>query len=130
MPRICNVLVVEDHDGVRALLGDALDKEGFRLELAATGSEMRAALGRRKFDVVIVDVAVRDEDGFALAAHAAEQGCGVVLTSGDHRSFDSIQNSGHRFVLKPFMIAALLGVVDEVLREVEARCVKRKKLRQ
>lgn len=125
MSRICNILVLEAHEGVRALLRDALDREGYRLGFAANGEELRAALARRRFDIVVIDVSLRGEDGFALASEAAAAGCGIVLTTADQRFFEPVEKSGHHFVHKPFMIASLLAAIEDVLREVEARCVKR-----
>jgi len=126
MPRICKVLIVEDHDGIRLLLGDVFDGAGYRFTLVADGSAMREALENADFDVVLIDVSLRDgEDGFALAKHAADMGCGVILTTADHRHFETVERSGHRYILKPFMVDSLLTVVDDVLKETAARCARR-----
>jgi two-component system OmpR family response regulator len=127
MPRICKVLVVEGHEGVRALLGDALHDRGYRFTLVDCGAAMQRALDEDDYEIVLIDVALRDEDGMALADDAAAQGCGVILTTGDRRHFDQVERSRHRHIFKPFMIGALLRVVEEVLREVAARCVRRKR---
>jgi two-component system OmpR family response regulator len=127
MPRICKVLVVEDHDGVRLLVGDALDAEGFRLTLVSTGAEARSLIEEKRFDVVILNVSLGDEDGFALAEAAARRGCGVILTTGDKRRFGAVRESGHPFVLKPFLVRALVSAVDAVLKSTNARCGRRKR---
>lgn len=128
MPRICKILVVEGHDGVRALLGDALHDQGYRFTLVGSGAEMRRALDDDDYDVVIVDIAMRGgEDGFRLADEAAEQGCGVILTTGDRRDFERVERSGHKHLFKPFMIDSLLRLVDEALRDVQARCARRRR---
>src|SRR5262249_22065513 len=44
MARICKVLIVEDDDDVRALLGDIFHDEGFRFSTVKTGAEMSKAL--------------------------------------------------------------------------------------
>ncbi len=80
MARICNILVVEDDDLVRALLGDVLDHAGYEFMLARDGAEMRAALDAEPFDVAIIDISLRGgEDGFALARRRA--GKGAALSS-------------------------------------------------
>ena len=46
MARICKVLIVENDDDVRDLLGDIFHDEGFRFAMVKTGAEMRDALTR------------------------------------------------------------------------------------
>ncbi|MBV9863416.1 MAG: response regulator [Alphaproteobacteria bacterium] len=128
MARICKVLIVEDHDGVRALLGDIFHDEGYRFELVASAAEMRQALDDDDYDIVIIDISLRDgENGFALAEVARQQGCGVVLTTGDHRHLERLQASGLHYVIKPFKVQRLVELVDQVLKESAARCVRRKR---
>jgi two-component system, OmpR family, response regulator len=127
MPRICKVLIVEDHEGVRILLGDLLNDEGYRFTLAADGEEMRREMEKAEFDIVVVDVSLRKEDGFALARQAADRGAGVILTTGDNRLFDSVRKSGHRYLMKPFMAPSLIELVRQVVEETEANCVTRKR---
>jgi two-component system nitrogen regulation response regulator NtrX len=127
MPRICKVLIVEDHEGVRALLGDLFDDEGYRFTLAADGEAMRQEMTRGRHDIVVIDVSLRSEDGFALAEYAADQGAGVILTTGDRRLFENVKKSGHRYLMKPFMAPSLIELVQEVLRETETRCTTRKR---
>ncbi|HEX2150925.1 MAG TPA: response regulator, partial [Stellaceae bacterium] len=84
MDRICNILVVEDDDSVRALLGDVLDNAGYEFTLARDGTEMRAALDADLFDIAIIDISLRGgEDGFTLGEVASGKGCSVILTTGD-----------------------------------------------
>ncbi|MBV8888754.1 MAG: response regulator [Alphaproteobacteria bacterium] len=128
MARICKVLIVEDHDGVRALLGDIFHDEGYRFALVGSGGEMREALEDEDYDVVIIDVSLRDgESGFTLAEVARQHGCGVVLTTGDHRHADRLQASGYHFLMKPFKVQELVALVDRVLKEIAARCIRRKR---
>jgi len=127
MPRICKVLIVEDHEGVRALLGDLLYDEGYRFSLAADGEEMRRDMEKGTFDIVVIDASLRTGDGFALAEEAARRGAGVILTTGDNRLFDRLRGCGHRYLTKPFMAAALIELVQRVIEETAARCVARKR---
>jgi len=41
MARICKVLIVENDDDVRDLLGDIFNDEGFRFSMVKAGAEMR-----------------------------------------------------------------------------------------
>ena len=126
MDRICKILVVEDDDSVRALIGDVLDYAGYEFALASSGVEMRQALDADDFDVAIIDVALRDgEDGFLLAEVADAKGCGVILTTGDLDGRARLEASGRRHVMKPFRMQQLTELVDHVLTDTAALCTPR-----
>jgi len=124
MPRICKVIVAEAHDGVRSVVGAALKGAGYDVHLVSNGSEMREALVAGRYDVVVVDVAMRTDDGFQLAEEAARCGASVVLTTGDHDQFKEVEASGHRYMLKPFMVPQLLKLLEQIAGEL--RCSRRK----
>lgn len=126
MERVCNILVVEDDNSVRALLGDVLDHAGYEFTLAAGGAEMRAALARSDFDVAIIDISLRDgDDGFTLAEVASDKGCGVILTTGDPDRRIRLEASGRRYLAKPFRMQDLTDLVNEILRDKAALCAPR-----
>ncbi len=124
--RICNILVVEDDDSVRALLGDVLEHAGYEFVLARDGAEMRAALDGDAFDVAIIDISLRGgEDGFSLGEVASEKGCNVILTTGDPDRRLRLEASGRRYLMKPFRMRQLTDLVDQILRDDAALCVRR-----
>lgn len=128
MARVCKVLIVENDDDVRDLLGDVFADEGFRFSMVKTGAEMRAALDDDdEYDIVVIDVTQPGhEDGVALARVAREHGCGAILVTGDHRHLERLQTSGHHFLLKPFRVQQMVEIADKILMETAAQCVRRK----
>ena len=128
MARICKVLIVENDDDVRDLLGDIFHDDGFRFAMVKTGAEMRDALDDDDYDIVVIDVTQPGhEDGFALAEIARDQGCGAILVTGDHRHLERLQTSGQHYLLKPFRVQHLVEIVDKILVETAAQCVRRKR---
>jgi DNA-binding NtrC family response regulator len=127
VPQRCSVLLVEDDPGVQELLRRVLTDEGNEVAVARDGEGMRAAFAADRFDVVIIDVRLPGtENGIALARHAADCGCGVVLITGDHGHLDALARTGHRYLLKPFRVEALLEATEQVVQATQARCtVKR-----
>jgi DNA-binding response OmpR family regulator len=126
MTRICKILVVEDDDSVRALLGDVLDHAGYEFTLASNGTEMRAALEAEPFDIAIIDISLRGgEDGFTLAETASAKSCGVILTTGDPERRSRLEASARRYLMKPFRMKQLIDLIDEILRDNMALCERR-----
>jgi DNA-binding response OmpR family regulator/DNA-binding CsgD family transcriptional regulator len=62
------VLVVDDTPAGLGVVCDTLRREGARVLLAESGAAARAVLDRTMPDLVLLDVVMPDEDGFALCA--------------------------------------------------------------
>src|SRR3954453_4579173 len=108
MDRICKILVVEDDDSVRALLGDLLEHQGYDFTLASSAAEMREALEREEHDVAIIDISLRGaETGSEPARLAREKAWGISLTTGHPAPRVRLEASGRRHVLKPFRMLDL-----------------------
>ena len=126
MARVCKVLIVEDDGDVLAVINEMLAFDGYEFLMAADAASMRRLLADDEVDVVIVDVVLPGgEGGLALAQELTDQGYGVILVTGHHQHFDMVEQSGHRYLLKPFRMNSLLELVDQVLRETQARCQTR-----
>ena len=128
MARMCKVLVVENDAYIRELLGEVFDEEGFLFASVETGAEMEDKLDEDDFDIVMIDVTQPGEkDGYALAEIAHRQGCGVILTTGDHRHTERLGQSGRHYLLKPFTMQNLMTTVDQILTLASIECVRRKR---
>ncbi len=128
MARICKVLIVENDRHVRELLGDAFDDEGFLFATVENGPAMEQALDRDDYDIVVIDVTQPgDRDGVTLGEMAHAQGCGVILTTGDHRHVERLEESGRHYLLKPFKLQNLMATVDQILTLASMECVRRKR---
>ena len=77
------VLVVDDHAGFRRLARRMLERAGFAVVEAASGTDAVAAAADLKPDVVLLDIQLPDVDGFAVARSlaASKHPSAVVLTS-------------------------------------------------
>jgi two-component system OmpR family response regulator len=123
MARICKVLVVEDNAEIRQLLGDLFGYEGYRFDCVATATEFREEMAKGDVDVAIIDFVIPGpEDGLSLANEAADLGCGVILVTGHHDHFTSVENGGHHYLYKPFAIKSLIELVEKTLHETRRKC--------
>src|SRR4029077_4448324 len=81
---IGSVLVVEEEDGIRSAVLDALAAAGPRVGGAGGGTGALDRLARGGIDVVVTDLALRDRSGLQLAAAVKQRspGAAVVLPPG------------------------------------------------
>jgi DNA-binding NtrC family response regulator len=60
------ILVIDDERGIRALCKDVLGRAGHDVEVAENAAAAIAAVGRRRFDLVLCDINLPDQDGISL----------------------------------------------------------------
>lgn len=59
MPRQCRILLVEDEEQVSTVLEDAIEIDGYDVEVVRSGPDALARADFTKFDVLITDVTLR-----------------------------------------------------------------------
>jgi CheY-like chemotaxis protein len=77
------ILVVDDHDGFRALARRMLEAAGFTVAEAATGAQATETARSVRPRLVLLDIQLPDIDGFEVARRLATEAGGpvIVLTS-------------------------------------------------
>lgn len=120
--RGASVLVVEDELALAAAVSEALTDAGLKVTHAGDGEQAIALLERARYDIVICDLKMPRVDGAgvykALRAKPATATLPVIFVTGDVLSEDAerfLQESGCRWLAKPFRLADLLRVVKETL---------------
>jgi DNA-binding NtrC family response regulator len=110
------ILLVDDDDAIRQLIGKVLEASGYSVTLAAGLLEATEACGRETFDLLLCDVVMPDGNGAKLARQIAAScpGTRVVLMTGFH---DGSLHLEPDWVLleKPFSPAVVTGTVSELL---------------
>jgi signal transduction histidine kinase/CheY-like chemotaxis protein len=112
------ILVVEDHDAVRALTVRVLRDAGYRILEAASVDGAIELLYRTAVDVVLSDLVMPGGTGERLAGHEDERGLtpSLVYMSGYTDatiSRDDLLAAGAAFLEKPFTPGRLLAVIAE-----------------
>ena len=117
-----SVLIVEDEPNLAAAVAEALSEAGFTVQRAADGEEALEILRDQPWDLVICDLKMPRMDGRALyqalgdVAPALRQR--LVFVTGDVLGQDAarfLEETGCRWLAKPFRLADLLRVAHEVL---------------
>jgi two-component system response regulator AtoC len=70
---MASVLVVDDEEGIRSFLAEALLDEGHHVQEAADGEEALRALSRQGFEVVLTDLTMPRLDGMGLLARLRQE---------------------------------------------------------
>ena len=117
-----SVLVVEDEAALANAVTDALRDAGYLVEHASDGEEALARIKAQAFDAVICDLRMPRLDGKAfyktLSAGTPGLAKRVIFVTGDVAGTDAegfLEQSGCRWLAKPFRLAELLRVLREVL---------------
>jgi len=118
--RNIHILVVEDDPFVRQILELYLNNEGYRVTLARDGQEMRTVLATTPAHLVLMDVRLPGEDGFALTRHLREHyQVGIIIVTTRHDTVDRVvglECGADDYVIKPFEERELLARIRSVLR--------------
>ena len=115
------VLVVDDERAITDLVAMALKYEGFAVATAATAREARTAVMDFRPALIVLDVGLPDEDGFALVQRLIGDGIKVpviFLTARDstEEKVRGLTVGGDDYVSKPFSIEELVARIRVVLR--------------
>jgi two-component system nitrogen regulation response regulator NtrX len=116
------VLIVDDEPGVRSSLMGVLRDEGYDVETAESGEVCLDRVGRRAFDVIVLDIWLPGMDGLATLTRLRERqvDAQVVVISG-HGNIESavraIKMGAFDFVEKPLSLEKTVLVVRNAIRQ-------------
>lgn len=114
------ILIVDDDPRICRLVSRYLSSEGYAVEAAGDGDEMRAAMADGKFDLVIMDLLLPGQDGLSLTAELrAKSDVGIIMLTGKGETVDRIvglEVGADDYLAKPFDSRELLARVRSVLR--------------
>lgn len=119
--RVSAVLLAEDDDAIAAPLARALGREGYRVEVAATGPEAVEAALTGDFDLLILDLGLPGMDGLEVCRlvrrDAADLAVLLLTARTDEVDFVVGLDAGaDDYVGKPFRLAELMARVRALLR--------------
>jgi DNA-binding response OmpR family regulator len=115
------VLVVDDEDSLRRMLGRSLAAEGFEVTVAAGGGGALAATERAAPDVIVLDVAMPGLDGLAVCRRLRSRGLAtpiLMLTARDAvpDRVAGLEAGADDYLVKPFAIQELVARLRALTR--------------
>ncbi|MDD3884808.1 MAG: response regulator transcription factor [Gallionella sp.] len=117
-----NIIVIEDHDVLREVTVEALQKSGFHV----VGLDCAEALADRpveQIDLMIIDLNLPGEDGFSLARRMRENqpDIGIIMLTARNLSADKIngyESGADIYITKPTSQQALTAAINALARRL------------
>jgi len=115
-----HILVVEDSDEIRDLLGLVLEAEGYAVVSLKDGREVVETARRLKPVLVTLDLALPGKDGWAIARELQEdpetENIPILVISAYTRDLDApLRRRVARVISKPFYITQVVTEVADIL---------------
>jgi DNA-binding response OmpR family regulator len=116
-----HIVVVEDEAVQRQMLADYLARQNFRVSPLGDGTALRRLVERELPALVMLDVGLPGEDGFALARWLRERSgrVGIIMVTAAGDTVDRVvglESGADDYIAKPFEPRELLARVKSVLR--------------
>lgn len=125
--RSTDILIVDDEIGIREILQETLEDEGYTVALAQNAEEARQMRNQIRPAMVLLDIWMPDSDGITLLKEWAKNGqlnMPVVMMSG-HGSIDTAVEAtkigAMDFLEKPIPLQKLLLTVERALKLSETQ---------
>jgi CheY-like chemotaxis protein len=136
---VARVLVVDDEEHIRALIGYTLERMGHTVEYATDGSEVLGLIEQSAPDLILLDVNMPGASGWEVLgqlrslADPALASLPVVMVTAAASDVDRIRGGiegATGYLVKPFSLAGLRTEVEEALSAgSDASSVKRSRIR-
>ena len=114
------ILIVDDEEGMRRLLGRILAKEGYDTTTAANGVDALRLVASERFDLVVTDIKMPEMDGLQLLQEIREYEPSlpvIVITAYGtiENAVQALRAGAYDYIAKPFEADEIKLTVAKVL---------------
>lgn len=115
-----HILIAEDDEDLAFLLQEALKREGYRVDIEATGAKALERLQRGAYDLFLLDIRLPDANGLELLPRCQELAPDVpiiVMTAYSTRqiALEATRKGAYDFFSKPFQLPEVQIVMRRAL---------------
>ena len=118
------ILAVDDEEGIRTLLKESLEMEGYVAYTAKNGMEAMESL-KYQPDLIIMDINMPDIDGYTVCEKIRDYvDCPILFLTARTEEQDRVNGfkaGGDDYIVKPFGMEELMARVEAHLRREERR---------
>jgi len=124
------VLIIEDDVAFGKMLSSFMERKGFEVEVALSGTSARELLSNKTFDLLISDLKLPDDSGLQLLEYSKKMipGIKVILMTvyaDVGTAVEAIKKGALDYISKPFRPEELLMIIEEGLKEESSKNQKR-----
>jgi DNA-binding response OmpR family regulator len=115
------ILVVDDDEAIRNTVKAILEDEGYRVDLASTGSEAIAKTQKRAYNLALLDIRLPDMEGVELLKSMKDTVPRMrkIMVTGYpsmQNAISALNKNADAYLVKPVNVEKLLATVKEQLR--------------
>jgi DNA-binding response OmpR family regulator len=110
------VLLLDDDPSMQRLVARILRNEGFRVDVFLAGNQAIAALGKQRYDVILLDLMMPHEGGMTVIRHLRKNDPpmlkrSILLTASPSSLIEALSGEVATVVQKPFEPRQLIDAV-------------------
>lgn len=112
------ILLIDDDVQVLLVLEHVLEDAGYSVDTVASGREARDRIERQRYDLIVADARLGDDNGVEIADAAKAKGMRAVVLTG----FAAEARSGgerHDYLFKPIRPAELVRAVARFVESAQ-----------
>ena len=118
------VLVVDDEESIRWVLGKSLEKEGYAVDYAEDGAEAIEKASGGGFSSIILDLTMPDMSGFEVMSELKTRGVDppvIIITAQNtvKNAIDAMKKGAYDYVAKPFDLDEVNITLNRAIQSYE-----------
>ncbi|CAJ0858073.1 Transcriptional regulatory protein OmpR [freshwater sediment metagenome] len=117
------ILFVEDDAEIGLLLSRYLGENSFEITVVPNGEAMNAAMKNNKYDLLLLDIGLKGEDGFSICRRIrGVSSIPIIMVTARSDDIDKIvglECGADDYVVKPFNPRELLARIRSIFRRIE-----------
>jgi len=116
------IIVIDDDEGIRKVVAEALKSEGYLVDTASSGKEAVEKSRSNFYNLALVDIRLPDMEGTKLLTSMREttpEMIKIILTGYPalQNAIDAVNKGAHGYLVKPINMTELLRTVEQQLKK-------------